>query len=343
MPKYHTNTMASHSGQTWLVTGGCGFIGSHLVDRLVGERVNVVNIDMLSASVHRASESRQEKRAGEFFYKVDIGDQEAIRDILIRHRPSKVLNLAAETHVDRSISDASEFFRTNVDSTWRFVDECTRFHGQALCPDGFRFVHVSTDEVYGSRADGDHPSAEGDRFDPRNPYSASKAASEHIVRAWGNTYGLPWVVTNCSNNYGPRQFREKFIPNVVTKALAGLEIPIYGDGRQMRDWLHVEDHVSALVAVASRASAGRTYCIGGDGMMTNMEMLQMVVSSVESRGVQCRHLVKHVTDRLGHDRRYQVDSGKIHAELGWEPLVPILAGVDSTVEWYMANGSWGVT
>jgi len=335
--------MNAHKGQTWLVTGGRGFIGSHLVDRLLTDGVHVVNIDTMSPSVHGTAVEEPMPRKGESFYRLDIGDREAVREALIQHRPSRVINLAAETHVDRSISDASDFFKTNVDSTYRLVDECSRYHNQAICPEGFLFVHVSTDEVYGSRMDGERPSNEEDRFDPRNPYSASKAASEHIVRAWGNTYDFPWVVTNCSNNYGPRQFREKFIPNVVTKALNGQDITVYGDGQQVRDWLHVTDHVAALVAVASRASAGCTYCIGGDGMMTNMQMLDMVVSSVESRGVRCRHLVKHVTDRLGHDRRYQVDSGKIHAELGWEPSVPIRDGVDSTVEWYMMNGSWGVT
>lgn len=336
----HT-TMQSHVGQTWLVTGGCGFIGSHLVDRLIHDGVKVINLDSLSSSVHGGKPRDMDVRGGETFYRTDIGDREAVRNILIRHRPSIVFNLAAETHVDRSISDASDFFRTNVDSTWRFVDECSRYHSQTICPDGFRLVHVSTDEVYGSRGDGEPPSVETDRFDPRNPYAASKAASEHIVRAWGNTYGLPWVITNCSNNYGPRQFREKFIPTVVTKALAGMDIPIYGDGAQVRDWLHVRDHVSALVTIGCRGRIGSTFCIGGMGMMTNMEMLDLVISSLERRGVECRHLVKHVADRLGHDRKYQVDSGKLREDFGWTPSVQIAEGVDNTVGWYMENRQWG--
>lgn len=330
-------TMPAHTGQTWLVTGGCGFIGSHLVERLLRDGVDVVNIDVLSATTH--SKVDIAPCLGKF-YRIDIGNREAVRDVLHRHRPSRIFNLAAETHVDRSIADAGDFFRTNVDATWKFVDECTRYFGSTSCPNDFMLVHVSTDEVYGSLGEGEPPWTEACRLNPRNPYSASKAASEHIVRAWGNTHGLPWVVTNCSNNYGPRQFKEKFIPNTVTKALAAAEIPIYGDGMQMREWLHVDDHVSALLSIGTHARPGTSFNIGGDEPVANLVILEMIVKSLESHGVQSRHLVKHVHDRLGHDRKYHLDSGRIRSQLGWRPSVRMEDGIGSTVAWYLENREW---
>jgi len=323
--------------KTWLVTGGCGFIGSHLVDAIMSAGDRVVNIDNLAPSVHIGSTPTP---GGDEFIHADIGDADVVMDTLKRNNPWRVINLAAETHVDRSISSPGDFFKSNVESTWRFVDAVNRWR-EAEGVSDFLFVHVSTDEVYGSRKPHDPPTDEMDRYHPRNPYAASKAASDHVVRAWGETFGLPHVVTNCSNNYGPRQFREKFIPNTISCAMSGREVPIYGDGRQVREWLHVKDHCDALVLIAKSSAAGETYNISSEDFRENIWVAKEILKTMEDLdGEKYGHLITHVKDRIGHDCRYAIKSSKLQKELGWRAKKSLSDGLRETVAWYMNNREW---
>jgi dTDP-glucose 4,6-dehydratase len=332
----------------FLVTGGAGFIGSNLVRHLNavhGEAV--VTVDKLTYAGHRenlAGLAHPERHA---FVHGDICDLALVKELLARHRVRTVLHLAAESHVDRSIMGAEEFVQTNIVGTHRLL-EAARAHWSALPADErarFRFVHVSTDEVYGSLEPADAPFTEESAIRPNSPYAASKAAADHLVRAAHRTHGLPVVVTNCSNNYGPRQMPEKLIPVVIERALAGKSIPIYGDGMQVRDWIHVGDHCRALVRVAEAGGVGEVYNIGGDCEKTNLELVRALCAVLDRErprgdGASYAAQIAHVADRPGHDRRYAISSAKIARELGWRPTEPFEQGLADTVRWYLANGAW---
>jgi len=327
-----------------LVTGGAGFIGVNLVRRLVAAGENVVNLDLLTYAGNR--DSLGGLPAAHEFVQGDIRDRALVAGLLARHRPRAVLHLAAESHVDRSIDDASAFMTTNVLGTqvlldaslayWRGLDDAARA--------GFRFVHVSTDEVFGSLG----PTGlfdETTRYDPRSPYAASKAASDHIARAYFHTHGLPVVVTNCTNNYGPYQFPEKLIPTLILSALEGRPLPIYGRGANVRDWLHVEDHAAALQLVAAKSEAGRTYCIGGKAEMNNLDVARAVCAALDRAaprqdGKPHDSAIAFVADRPGHDLRYAMDVRGIEKALGWKPEVAFAEGIARTVDWYLANKPW---
>jgi dTDP-glucose 4,6-dehydratase len=330
-----------------LVTGGAGFIGSALVRHLVRETASsVVNVDALTYAGNLESLEPVAGSARHRFARVDVCDGDAIAGLLAEHRPRSVLHLAAESHVDRSIDGSAEFIRTNVAGTHALL-EAARVYWRGLDAsdrERFRFVHVSTDEVYGSLGETGLFS-ETTPYDPRSPYSASKAASDHLARAWHHTYGLPVVVTNCSNNYGPYQFPEKLIPVVILNALAGSPIPVYGRGDNRRDWLYVDDHVRALLAVLERGRPGETYNVGGENERTNLEVVETICSLLDelapaADGRAYRDQITFVADRPGHDWRYAIDAGKIRRELGWAPRESFESGLRQTVRWYLDNRGW---
>ncbi len=324
---------------TVLVTGGLGFIGSAFVRKLIADTDHrVINLDKVSyastaGSVEAASQSDRYQ-----FRRCDLADAVAVQQLVSEVAPDAVVHLAAESHVDRSIDGPAAFMKSNVVGTFNLLESCRRLGDRFA-----RFVHVSTDEVFGS-LDGDSPRFdERTGYDPRSPYSATKAASDHLVRAWGETYGLPVSVTNCSNNYGPFQFPEKMIPLMIIKALLGDPLPVYGLGLNVRDWLHVNDHAAALLAVLERGAVGRTYAIGGDAEMTNIDVVQMICELVDTASddhFERRSLIEFVSDRPGHDLRYAVDSSRIKSELGWRPAHRFPDGLAATVEWYLANRYW---
>jgi len=337
-PRHPTDT-APH---TVLVTGGNGFIGSNLLVQWVTRRPDLtfVNVDCLTyaglpeslAPVADAPNLRQER--------VDIRDAAAVQTLIETHRPKIVLHLAAESHVDRSILGPRQFLETNVGGTFNLLDACRNlWAGDTDC----RFHHVSTDEVFGSLGPSGQFS-ETTPYDPRSPYSASKAASDHFVRAYHETFGLPVSITNCSNNYGPRQNPEKLIPLMIQNALAGKPLPVYGDGGNVRDWLFVTDHADAIWEVAYRGAAGQTYCVGGETERTNLELLNSLLQCVaEGTGKSLATLqsqIQFVKDRPGHDRRYAIDCSKIKADLGWQPSHQLEDGLRETVDWYLANPAW---
>ena len=332
---------------TILVTGGAGFIGSNFVlDWLdtIGERV--VNLDALTyaGNLHNLDAIKGDTR--HVFVQGDIGDRAGVDRLLAEHRPRAVVNFAAESHVDRSIHGPGEFMRTNVMGTFTLL-EAVRGYWAPLddaAKAGFRFAHVSTDEVYGSLAPGAPAFTETHAYEPNSPYSASKAASDHLVRAWHHTYGLPVVTTNCSNNYGPYHFPEKLIPLMIVNALAGKPLPVYGDGQQVRDWLYVRDHVSAIRAVLAGGRVGETYNIGGWNEKANLEIVHTVCALLDELrpdpAGSYRRLITHVTDRPGHDRRYAIDARKIERELGWRPVETFDTGIRKTVQWYLDHPAW---
>jgi len=323
-----------------LVTGGSGFIGSALIRRVLATTGHsVLNLDCLTYASTAGSVEDAQASGRYSFAKVDICDRSALEAAFAEYKPDVVAHLAAESHVDRSIDGPDDFVQTNVLGTFNLL-ESARLVGVS------KFLHVSTDEVYGSLALTDTPATEDTPYDPRSPYSATKAASDHLVRAWGETYGLPTVTTNCSNNYGPYHFPEKLIPLMIINAMGGLPLPVYGNGANVRDWLFVEDHADALIAVLERGRTGETYNIGGDEERTNLQVVELVCDLVdEVVGSQAgdaprQNLIQFVDDRPGHDLRYAIDASKIGHELGWAPTRTFEAGLRETVEWYVGNADW---
>ena len=333
---------------TILVTGGAGFIGSNFIrDWLALGHEPVVNLDKLTYAGNPANLGQY---AGDPRYTLvqgDIGDAALVAQLLATHRPRAVLNFAAESHVDRSILGADDFIQTNIVGTFRLLEAVraywTGLQGEAKA--AFRLLHVSTDEVYGSLAADDPPFAETNRYEPNSPYAATKAASDHLVRAWHHTHGLPVLTTNCSNNYGPYHFPEKLIPLVIHNALAGKPLPIYGDGQQVRDWLYVGDHCSAIRTVLAGGRLGETYNIGGWNEKPNLEVVRTLCAHLDrlsprADGVSYATQITYVKDRPGHDRRYAIDARKLEAELGWRPAETFDTGIEKTVRWYLANPQW---
>lgn len=335
-----------------LVTGGAGFIGSNLVHEFLREGnarpvERIVNLDALTYSGNLDNLAGLEKNPRHVFTEGSIGDQELVAHLLEKHQIQAVINLAAETHVDRSIDSPEPFLETNVMGTFRLLEACRRYVAKLAGTerDKFRFLHVSTDEVFGSLEKSDPAFCETTAYDPRSPYSASKAASDHLVRAYGHTYGLPILITNCSNNYGPRQFPEKLIPLMILNALEGQPLPVYGDGQQRRDWLYVRDHCLALQLVLERGILGETYTVGGESEMPNLEILNIICGLLDQQaprpdGKPHTAGIKHVADRPGHDRRYAISIDKIRRELGWTPQENLATGLEKTVRWYLENRAW---
>jgi dTDP-glucose 4,6-dehydratase len=332
---------------TLLVTGGAGFIGSALVRRLLSSTDHtVVNVDKLTYAGNLESLGALNSHPRHVFVQGDVVDGDLVPAVLKRHRPTALLHLAAESHVDRSIDDAGQFIRTNVDGTYVLLREALRYWRglDATSAGEFRFLHVSTDEVYGSLGS-EGRFSEDSPYDPRSPYSASKAASDHLVRAWHHTYGLPTIVTNCSNNYGPYQFPEKLIPLTIQNALRGAPIPVYGRGENVRDWLYVDDHVDALLAALERGKPGETYNVGGDSERRNVDVVNTICDLLDELAPDPslsprRNLVSFVVDRPGHDFRYAIDASRIRRELGWRPRETFESGIRKTVAWYLGNQPW---
>ncbi len=329
-----------------LVTGGAGFIGSNFVlDWIANEDEPVVNLDKLTYAGNMANLASLAGNARHAFVKGDIADAPLLQELFAEHRPRAVVHFAAESHVDRSIHGPAAFVQTNVVGTFELL-EASRGYWQALAPEargGFRFLHVSTDEVYGSLGEADPAFSETTPYSPNSPYSASKAASDHLVRAYRHTYGLPSVTTNCSNNYGPHQFPEKLIPLMISNALEGKPLPVYGDGRQVRDWLYVKDHCEAIRLVLARGRPGETYNIGGNAQRRNIEVVNAICDALQAlrpRDAGFKRLITSVADRPGHDRRYAIDATKIRTELGWSPRESFETGLAKTVRWYLDNAAW---
>lgn len=331
-----------------LVTGGAGFIGSNFVLNWLSLRLGtIVNLDKLTYAGSLDNLAGVADDPHHIFVAGDIGDVELVGKLLTDHRPSAIINFAAESHVDRSIHGATDFISTNIVGTYRLL-ETTRAYLQTLSAperDAFRFLHVSTDEVFGSLEKDEPPFTESNRYLPNSPYSASKAASDHLVRAWHHTYRIPIVLTNCSNNYGPFQFPEKLIPLMIHHALSDLPLPIYGDGRQRRDWLYVSDHCAAIRLVLNRGRVGETYNIGGKSERANLDVVQALCDILDKEkprpdGRSYRQQIAFVGDRLGHDWRYAMDATKIERDLGWTPVETFETGLRKTVRWYLDNTKW---
>ncbi len=330
-----------------LVTGGAGFIGANFVlDWLATTSEAVVNLDALTYAGNRESLQSLEGDERHVFVQGDICDRPLVDRLLALHRPRAVVHFAAESHVDRSIHGPGAFVKTNIDGTFTLLEAARAFWTtlDAAAQASFRFHHVSTDEVYGSLGKTDAPFTETHPYAPNSPYSASKAASDHLVRAWHHTYGLPVVTTNCSNNYGPYHFPEKLIPLMIVNALAGKPLPVYGDGQQVRDWLYVKDHCAAIREVLARGRVGETYNVGGWNEKPNVEIVQTICALLDElrpdpAGPYARH-IRHVTDRPGHDRRYAIDARKLERELGWTPAETFETGIRKTVRWYLDHPDW---
>ena len=364
---------------TILVTGGAGFIGANFVlDWLAASDEPVVNLDKLTYAGNHETLASLQGDARHQLVQGDIGDSALVSRLLAEHRPRAVVNFAAESHVDRSIHGPGEFIQTNIVGTFNLLEAVRGYWRQLpqeamdrfvprddvgtssaaqksviasearqsmVTQEGFRFLHVSTDEVYGSLAKGDAAFTETHRYEPNSPYSASKAASDHLVRAWHHTYGLPVLTTNCSNNYGPYHFPEKLIPLMIVNALAGKPLPVYGDGMQIRDWLYVKDHCSAIRRVLEAGRLGEVYNVGGWNEKPNIEIVQTICKLLDEMrpkadGTSYASQITYVTDRPGHDRRYAIDARKLEAELGWKPAETFETGIRKTVEWYLANPEW---
>jgi len=333
--------------KTWLVTGGAGFIGSNFVRQCLAdeEHLRIINVDNLTYAGNQESLVSVTGHPNHVFIHGDIGNRALIKELLVKYRPGAVVHLAAESHVDRSIDGPADFIGTNIAGTFSLL-EAARFYWYSLGADQrreFRFLHVSTDEVYGSLGPEGHFTEESP-YRPTSPYAASKAASDHLVRAWHHTYGLPVLITNCSNNYGPYQFPEKLIPLMILKALAGEPLPVYGDGRNVRDWLYVEDHCRAVRTVLQGGRPGQTYNIGGHGEKTNLEVVKTICALLDELAPASpllhAALLTFVEDRPGHDRRYAIDAGKIRRELGWVPQETFQTGLHKTIRWYLENRDW---
>src|SRR5574343_1052788 len=348
---------------TILVTGGAGFIGGNFVlDWIAGCDEPVVNLDKLTYAGNLQTLASLQGHARHTFVQGDIGDRALVERLLAQHQPRAVINFAAESHVDRSIHGPGDFIETNIVGTYKLLEAVLGYWSglpdggirpegrtptESLSPtkDSFRFLHVSTDEVYGSLSPTDPAFAETNRYEPNSPYSASKAASDHLVRAWHHTYGLPVLTTNCSNNYGPCPFPEKLIPLMIVNALAGKSLPVYGDGMQIRDWLYVKDHCSAIRRVLAAGRLGETYNVGGWNEKPNIEIVKTVCALLDELrprgdGKPYAEQITYVTDRPGHDRRYAIDARKLAEELGWKPAETFETGIRKTVQWYLDNPEW---
>ena len=328
-----------------LVTGGAGFIGSAVVRHAIGAGHEVVNLDALTYAACLDNVASVADSPLYSFVHADIRDREALDAVFAAHAPDAVMHLAAESHVDRSIDGPGDFIETNLTGTYNMLEAARTYWAAQGKPEAFRFHHISTDEVFGSLpADPLVKFTEDTPYDPRSPYSASKAGSDHLVRAWHETYGLPVVLTNCSNNYGPYHFPEKLVPVIILGALAGKPLPIYGDGSNVRDWLYVEDHAEALLLVVREGRLGRSYNIGGENERTNLELVQTLCAILDelrprSAGSYADQIT-FVTDRPGHDARYAIDPSRIRQELGWRPSVTVEEGLKRTVQWYLDNETW---
>lgn len=329
-----------------LVTGGAGFIGSALIRHLIREtRDEVVNLDKLTYASSRAALAEVENDPRYAFERVDVCDSAEVTRVLVDHDPDAVIHLAAESHVDRSIDGPRDFIQTNIVGTYTLL-EAARAHWQALPDDrqaAFRFLHVSTDEVYGDLESSGARFTEHTPYAPSSPYSASKASSDHLVQAWHRTFGLPILITNCSNNYGPFQFPEKLIPLMILSAMQGRPLPVYGHGKQIRDWLHVEDHARALVTVLQKGRVGEAYNIGGNSERRNIEVVNAIcdlLQELRPSPAPYRELIRFVEDRPGHDQRYAIDAGKIEEEMGWHPQESFASGLRKTVTWYLDHLDW---
>ncbi|RHZ95032.1 dTDP-glucose 4,6-dehydratase [Cereibacter sphaeroides] len=325
-----------------IVTGGAGFIGSAVVRKAVADGHHVVNLDCLTYAACLDNLASVAGAPNYVFEKADIRDAEAMARIFATHRPDAVMHLAAESHVDRSIDGPGAFIDTNVRGTYVLLEAARAYWVGQGKPQGFRFHHISTDEVFGTLGETGQFTEETP-YAPNSPYSASKAASDHLVRAWGETYGLPYVLTNCSNNYGPFHFPEKLIPVAILKALAGAPIPVYGKGENVRDWLYVEDHADALLTVLARGENHRSYNIGGENEAKNIDIVRKICAILDARRPKATPYadqIAFVTDRPGHDLRYAIDPTRIRTELGWRPSVTLDEGLERTVDWYLANEPW---
>lgn len=331
-----------------LVTGGCGFIGTHFIRMLLSGDdypAILVNVDALTYAGCKLNLESVENHPAYFFHQGDMGDETAVAALLKTHEIDTVVHFAAESHVDRSIDSPEPFFDTNVMGTLRLLNVFRR-HWEAQSRDSaYRFLHISTDEVFGTLKANDPPFHEATPYAPNSPYAASKAASDHIVRAFHQTYGLPVLTTHCSNNFGPWQFPEKLIPLMILNALEGKPLPVYGDGMQVRDWLYVEDHVRAILCVLAGGQPGQCYNIGGGTELPNIQLVQAICDILQQQvprtdGLSYRELITHVTDRPGHDLRYAINSGKIQEELGWQPEESLASGLVKTIDWYLTNPAW---
>lgn len=333
-----------------LITGGAGFIGSALIRFIINNTNHeVINIDKLTYAGNLFSLKQIDSSSRYQFEKIDICDENKIRNVFNKYKPDIIIHLAAESHVDRSIHNPESFIRTNIFGTYILLEQSRKYWEslESYKKDKFRFHHVSTDEVYGDLKDTNNLFTETSPYAPSSPYSASKASSDHLVRAWSRTYKLPILITNCSNNYGPYQFPEKLIPNTILQALQGKNIPIYGDGKQVRDWLYVDDHAKGILDVALRADVGKTYNIGGHNEITNIKVVKTIckildeLKPIKDYNVdKYEQLIMHVNDRAGHDNRYAIDASKIANELDWIPNETFNTGIRKTIEWYIKNIDW---
>jgi dTDP-glucose 4,6-dehydratase len=333
---------------TILVTGAAGFIGSNFVlDWFDHSSEDVVSLDLLTYAGNLENLSSLNKNSHHHFVKGDIGNRELLAEILKEYQVRAVVNFAAESHVDRSIHGPGDFIQTNIVGTFNLLESARSYWNnlEGTSKKAFRFLHISTDEVYGSLSQNDSPFSEMNRYEPNSPYSASKAASDHLIRAWYHTYGLPVLTTNCSNNYGPYHFPEKLIPLCILNALHGKPLPIYGDGQQIRDWLFVKDHCSAIRAVLDKGALGETYNIGGSNEMTNLDVVKILCDILDELkpkfdGTKYADQITYVKDRPGHDKRYAIDATKLERELGWKPKETFMTGIYKTIKWYLANQAW---
>ena len=325
-----------------LVTGGAGFIGSAFIREAISRGLHVLNVDALTYASSLENLSSIESHPAYSFKKIDITDRASIDAAINDYEPDAIVHLAAESHVDRSIEGPLSFIQTNIIGTYNLLESSRAYWQKNNYLSQFKFLHVSTDEVFGSLGD-QGLFNEDSAYLPNSPYSASKASSDHLVRAWGETYGLPVLITNCSNNYGPFQFPEKLIPVTIMSAIAGNEIPIYGSGNNIRDWLYVNDHVDALLSVLSKGQTGRTYNIGGNTELTNLELVQKICSLLDIHKPANKPYVMQIAfveDRPGHDQRYAIDASRIKKELGWKAMTSIESGLEKTISWYLENQSW---
>ena len=338
------------SKKTVLVTGGAGFIGSALIRHVISHtEYKVINIDKLTYSGNLESLKSIELNQNYIFEQIDICDENSLKTLLRKNKPDALIHLAAESHVDRSIDGPADFVQTNIVGTFTLLEQAKNYWQslKGIKKENFRFLHVSTDEVYGDLDQTDDFFTEDTPYNPSSPYSASKASSDHLVRAWNRTYNFPVLITNCSNNYGPFQFPEKLIPHMILNALVGKNLPVYGDGRQVRDWLYVNDHVRALMAVLENGSIGETYNIGGNNEIQNIEVVNTICNILDElipdrlNGLASfKDLITYVEDRPGHDVRYAIDASKIKIDLNWEPKEDFISGIRKTVKWYLTNLSW---